>query len=228
MSIPRWLRRLMAAAAPIIAIAIPSRAETPSSGYVLTSFGGSPIVMPLLATYLASWELSVENQSILSLVDQGDASPSAIAAEAIAVAKDFCAATSAAPVPDCADPAGVAAPLAAKLSLEAGLVPAGQWSAASYDPHRPATLAMAAAAAPHSPPPAPPSTQPLVGACYTMQPSQAVLCTAGPGATLASPAPAGTVTIADRQFVAGASGVHYQAHVVGGLIGETLYFTPAP
>jgi hypothetical protein len=191
---------------------------TAPQGFVVTTFFGTPIVMPLLATYMANWEQTVENQSILSLVNQGDNSPAALASEAMAVAQAFCASTSNAPVPDCANPAGVAGPIAAKIELEAALVPASQWSAGTYNPQQPSTLALAVAlaTAEAAPPPAPP-TGPVVGTCYQLP--SGTMCYAGPGASL--------TTIANGQQVT-QNGVTYIAHIAQGLMGPSLWFSPAP
>jgi hypothetical protein len=202
----------------LISAAYAQTGPTVPPGFTVTSFFGTPIVMPLLATYMGNWEQAVENQSILSLVNQGDTTPAALGSEAMAVAQAFCAATSNAPVPDCANPAGVAGPIAAKIELEAAMVPASQWSAGTYSPQQPSTLALAVAlaTAEAAPPPVPP-TGPVVGACY--QVASATMCYPGPGASL--------TTITNGQQVT-QSGVVYIAHITQGLMGPSLWFSPAP
>jgi hypothetical protein len=186
-------------------------------GFVVTSFWGTQIVMPLLATYMASWKQTVENQSILSLVNQGDTTPGALGSEAMAVAATFCASTVNAPVPDCANPALIAGPIATQIEMEAALVPASQWSLSTYNPQQPSTLALAVslATAEAAPPPAPP-TGPVVGACY--QVASSTMCYPGPGANLA--------TITNGQQVT-QNGVVYTAHIAQGLMGPSLWFSPA-
>jgi hypothetical protein len=201
----------------LISAAYAQTPPTAPQGFTVTSFFGTPIVMPLLATYMANWQQTVQNQSILSLVNQGDNSPAALGAEAMAVAQGFCAATTNAPVPDCANPAGVAGPIAAQIELEAALVPASQWSQSTYNPQQPSTLALAVAlaTAEAAPPPAPP-TGPVVGTCYQL--ASGTMCYSGPGASL--------TTITNGQQVT-QNGVTYIAHIAQGLMGPSLWFSPA-
>jgi hypothetical protein len=202
----------------LISAAYAQTAPTAPQGFTVTSFFGTPIVMPLLQTYMTNWEQTVENQSILSLINQGDTTPAALGSEAMAVAQAFCAATTNAPVPDCANPAAIAGPIAAQIELEAALVPASQWSLSTYNLQQPSTLALAVslATAEAAPPPAPP-TGPMVGTCYQL--ASGTMCYAGPGASL--------TTIANGQQVT-QNGVTYIAHVAQGLMGPSLWFSPAP
>jgi hypothetical protein len=66
-----------------------------------------------------------------------------------------------------------------------------------------------------APPPAPP-TGPVVGACY--QVASGTMCYPGPGANLA--------TITNGQQVT-QNGVVYIAHIAQGLMGPSLWFSPA-
>lgn len=210
-----------------VLMAVSGLAQAPA-GFTTTSFFGTPIVMPLLQTYMANWEQIVENQSILSLVNQGDTTPAALGSEAMAVAQAFCAATSNAPVPDCASSATISAvlsPITQAITAAANTVPAGQWVASSWSPSLCSTIALCLAVSSAAPPPPTPPGPLVVLPC--VQVSAVTMCYSGSGVSgvtstgftyNGAPEPSNAVI----EF----NGASYQAHITVGLLGPSIWFSP--
>ena len=189
-------------------------------GWVLTSMNGFPVMMPTMASFMAGWVATVENQSILSLDNQGDNSPAALYQEAIGEGQDFILAQTNAPVPD-ANPA-TALIYAGQLATAAGFVPSEQWNPETYDYQAPGTILEAVAAKfPPPPPPPPPPSNVLVQACY--QVGGTTICYPGPGVT--NETPTGftymETTYQNGSIVADQSsgGTKYQAVYTAGMAG---------
>lgn len=184
-----------------------------TAGYFDTTFFGDPVTVALLATKLQQQCVIYENQSILSEDNQGDNSPQALSKELLAFAQDYInqVAIFQPPVPD-AD-MSTAVPFAQRILFEAGFVPISQWSAATFNPALPNSIAAAMAAAQSAAtPPVPPASPVKVGTCYGN------VCAPGPGSSFNN-----TV---DGQIVTNPDGSQYVAHVTS-LIGmPQLWFSP--
>lgn len=168
------------------------------AGYATVSFFGTPITVPLAATYAQSQIQPDETISIQALVNEGITSPQALVADFLLKVQGYCQAMSNASPPDCSD-GGVAAaaPDAQQLAKDAALVPASQWT--NFNPHLASNIQIAVALANAPPPAVAPAGQPLVGAC--VPDGLETICYMGPGATLASPAPANLTTITNGMQV---------------------------
>lgn len=202
------------------------------TGMVCTVFlpSNQPILALDLPTYMQGWEQTVMNQSILSLVNQGDNSPTALSNEVAAVANAFCESVASTPVPGCASAATIAAvvtPIQQTLLMAANMVPASQWNASTFNPNAAFNLATAVQMA-QAPSPTPPPSGPLVLLpCANV--AGVSMCYAGSGVTnvtlngfnyLGNPYPSGAVILYQ--------GVFYHENVVQGLIGPQVWFTPLP
>jgi len=202
--------RFAAAAAAGEPTPINPNPAVPPTGYEFVVINGLPTTVPSISTQLNAWIQQVENQSIISLTNEGLGSAVKIATEVTNLVKVLCAESNGT-LGGCNILDTITTPYVAEIESTFALVPASQWdprtfttnpcgTAACYKPKQPAPIVA-------------PVNQPLVGPCYPT--FFGTVCSYNTSATAAGVKDGDVVT---------QDGVNYVAHISQGLMGPTRIF----